>query len=79
MSAPLALITGAAGGTDTPLLRSPVGRGKISQRQLSETSAAYSLGASARPPEEIAQTIFFVATGPDYLHGSDIRVHGGMV
>jgi NAD(P)-dependent dehydrogenase (short-subunit alcohol dehydrogenase family) len=63
------------GGVDTPLMRAV--EKKFSRREIQQIKQAIPIEQRWGKPEEIAETIYFALTGPRYLHGADIRVHGG--
>jgi len=64
------------GGVNTPLMRKVERRVPRSQRaRLMKSIPIEQRWAMS---EEIAEAIYFCLTGPGYLHGADVRVHGGV-
>jgi NAD(P)-dependent dehydrogenase (short-subunit alcohol dehydrogenase family) len=63
------------GGVDTPLMRSI--EKKFSRKEIKHAKSVIPMEQRWGQPEEIAATIYFALSGPRYLHGADIRVHGG--
>lgn len=64
------------GGIDTPLMREI--EQQFPEKQIAEVKASIPIGQRWGTSEEIAQTVHFALTGPSYLHGADLRVHGGI-
>lgn len=63
------------GGVDTPLMRETEERFPADLIEVEKRSIP--IEQRWATPEEIAETICFALTGPRYLHGADLRVHGG--
>jgi NAD(P)-dependent dehydrogenase (short-subunit alcohol dehydrogenase family) len=65
------------GSVDTPLMDDVLARGLFDPKDVTAEVAGIPLEQRLARPEEIAQTILFALTGPRYLHGADLRIHGG--
>jgi NAD(P)-dependent dehydrogenase (short-subunit alcohol dehydrogenase family) len=63
------------GGVDTPLMRTV--EKLYSLEDIARQKQYIPIEQRWARPEEIAETIYFALTGPRYLHGADLRVHGG--
>jgi NAD(P)-dependent dehydrogenase (short-subunit alcohol dehydrogenase family) len=64
------------GGIDTPLMQEI--EAQFPAERIAAIKAAIPIGQRWGRAEEIAETIHFALTGPAYLHGADLRVHGGV-
>ena len=62
-------------GIDTPLMRAV--EKTFPRKEIRQAKQAIPIGQRWGTSQEIAETIYFALTGPSYLHGADIRVHGG--
>jgi NAD(P)-dependent dehydrogenase (short-subunit alcohol dehydrogenase family) len=63
------------GGVDTPLMRQI--EKQFSKSDIDTAKKNVPIGQRWGTSREIAEAILFCLTGPAYLHGADIRVHGG--
>ncbi|MBI3920346.1 MAG: SDR family oxidoreductase [Armatimonadetes bacterium] len=63
------------GGVDTALMRETVRQ--FPAELIERETQAIPIEQRWAKPEEVAETIYFALTGPKYLHGADLRVHGG--
>jgi NAD(P)-dependent dehydrogenase (short-subunit alcohol dehydrogenase family) len=65
------------GAIDTPLMQSFIDNGTFSAAGIEDTKRSIPIEQRFGTPREVAETICFALTGPRYLHGADIRIHGG--
>ncbi len=65
------------GGVDTPLMREVIESGVFDSEEIRQTLQQIPIEQRWATIEEIAQTVLFALEGVRYLHGSDLRVHGG--
>ena len=63
------------GGTETPLMAEI--EKLFDPREIEATKKAIPIEQRWARAEEIAETVWFALSGPRYLHGADLRVHGG--
>ncbi len=63
------------GGVDTPLMQKV--EKLFAPKEIARTKATIPIDQRWATSREIAETIYFSLTGPRYLHGADIRIHGG--
>ncbi len=63
------------GGVDTPLMRETEER--FPSDLIEREKLSIPIEQRWATPGEIADAIYFALTGPKYLHGADLRVHGG--
>jgi NAD(P)-dependent dehydrogenase (short-subunit alcohol dehydrogenase family) len=66
------------GATQTPMLRELIANGTLSRKVVRDCKKNIPIERRFARPREIAEAVFFVLTGPRYLHGADIRINGGM-
>ena len=65
------------GCTDTPAFASLPERDSVTKEEVARTVASIPMEQRLGRPEEIADVVYFVLTGPAYLHGEDVCVDGG--
>jgi NAD(P)-dependent dehydrogenase (short-subunit alcohol dehydrogenase family) len=65
------------GGVDTPLMREVLESGVFDPEETRKEMQRIPIEQRWATIEEIAQAALFALEGPGYLHGADLRVHGG--
>lgn len=65
------------GGVNTPLMREVLESGIFDPEETRREMQQIPIEQRWATIEEIAQAVMFALEGPRYLHGSDLRVHGG--
>jgi NAD(P)-dependent dehydrogenase (short-subunit alcohol dehydrogenase family) len=65
------------GGVDTPLMREVLESGVFDREEVRQEMQRIPVEQRWATIEEIAHAAMFALEGPRYLHGSDLRVHGG--
>jgi len=65
------------GGVDTPLMREVLESGVFDPEETRKEMQQIPIEQRWATIEEIAEAAIFALEGPAYLHGADLRVHGG--
>jgi 3-oxoacyl-[acyl-carrier protein] reductase len=65
------------GGVDTPLMREVLDSGVFDRAEVEKEMQQIPVEKRWAQIDEIADTVMFALEGPRYLHGADLRVHGG--
>jgi 3-oxoacyl-[acyl-carrier protein] reductase len=65
------------GGVDTPLMREVLDSGVFDRAEVEKEMQQIPIEQRWARIDEIAETVLFALEGPRYLHGADLRVHGG--
>jgi NAD(P)-dependent dehydrogenase (short-subunit alcohol dehydrogenase family) len=69
--------TVSPGGTDTPLM-DYIAAKHFTPEEIRKTCASIPIEQRWGRPDEIADAVWFTLFGPRYLHGADVRIHGGL-
>ena len=64
------------GGVETPLMKEA--ETHHTPEEILDTKKSIPIEQRWAHPKEIAEAVWFALDGPQYLHGADLRVHGGM-
>ena len=64
------------GGVETPLMKEA--ETHHTPEEICEVKKNIPIEQRWAKPEEIAEAVWFALDGPSYLHGADLRIHGGM-
>ena len=65
------------GGTDTPLM-DEIAAKHFTPEDIRKVCSTIPIEQRWGRPEEIADAVWFALFGPRYLHGADLRIHGGL-
>jgi NAD(P)-dependent dehydrogenase (short-subunit alcohol dehydrogenase family) len=65
------------GGIDTPLMDAIAAK-HFSPEEIRKVCSTIPMEQRWGRPDEVADTVWFALFGPRYLHGADIRLHGGL-
>lgn len=66
------------GAIDTPLMQSFIDNGTFSPEEIATAKAGVPMEQRFGTAREVAEAIYFALCGPRYLHGADVRIHGGI-
>ncbi len=66
------------GATQTPMMQAVIDDGIFSEKVIRDFKKTIPIEQRLARPREIAEAVFFALAGPRYLHGSDIRIDGGI-